>query len=98
MEQLRIGFPPRDPANPISRFLVGLVTLVLGLAGVALVVFVALPLAGIILSAAVGGMILALAGLVMMIPLILVAATVLALMTRNGQRKPGTYRARSYRR
>ena len=95
MEQLRIGFPPRDPANPIARFFFGLITMVLGLAAVAVVLFVALPLAGIILSAAVGGMILALAGLIMMIPLILVAATVLALMTRNGDRKPGTYRARS---
>jgi hypothetical protein len=96
MEQLRIGFPPRDPSNPISRFFFGLISVLLGLAAVAVVLFVAVPLAGIILSAAVGGMILALAGLVMMIPLILLTATVLALMTRTGERKSRTYGPRSY--
>lgn len=96
MEQLRLGLPPREAANPISRLLFGAAAIVVGLAVAAAVIFVVLPVLGIIVSAAVGGMILALAGIVMMIPLILVAGTVLALLTRNGARRPGTLRARSY--
>jgi hypothetical protein len=97
MEQLRLGFPPRDVANPLSRLVLGLVTVLLGIAAAALVLFVVLPLAGIIVSAAVGGMILALAGLVMMVPFILVAGTILAFMARSGPRRPGLYRVtRSY--
>ena len=37
MEQLRIGFPPPEAANPISRFLFGLVTLLVGIAAAAVV-------------------------------------------------------------
>ena len=96
MEQLRIGFPPPEAANPISRFVFGLVTLLLGIAAAAVVLFVGLPLAGIIVSAAVGGMILALAGLVMMVPFMLVAGTILVFMARNNARRPGLFRARSY--
>ena len=96
MEQLRIGFPPAEAANPVSRFVVGLVTLLLGIAAAAVVLFVGLPLAGIIVSAAVGGMILALAGLVMMVPFMLVAGTILAFMARNQSRRPGLFRARAY--
>jgi hypothetical protein len=97
MEQLRLGFPPRDAVNPLSRFVLGVVTVLLGIAAVALVLFVALPLAGIIVSAAVGGMILAVAGLVMMVPFILVAGTILAFMARSNARRPGLFRAtRSY--
>lgn len=68
MEQLRLGLPPRDAANPLARLLFGMIALVGGLGVLAVVLFVVLPLAGIIVSAAVGGAILALAGLVMMIP------------------------------
>jgi len=96
MEQLRLGFPPPGVANPISRFVFGLVTLLIGIAAAAVVLFVALPLAGIIVSAAVGGMILALAGLVMMVPFMLVAGTILVLMARSNTRRPGLFRARSY--
>jgi hypothetical protein len=95
MEQLRLGLPPRDASGPLARLLFGLVTIVVGLAVAAVVIFVVLPLLGIIVSAAVGGMLLALAGLVMMIPLILVAGTVLAFMARSNERKPTTYRARA---
>ena len=96
MEQLRLGLPPRDPANPLSRLLVGLFTVVLGLAIAAVVLFVAVPIAGIILSAAVGGVLLTLAGIVMMIPFLLVAGTVLVVMNRTGQRKASPVRARSF--
>lgn len=96
MEQLRIGFPSPEAANPLSRLVFGLVTLLVGIAAAAVVLFVALPLAGIIVSAAVGGMILALAGLVMMVPFMLVAGTILAFMARNQSRRPSLFRARSY--
>jgi hypothetical protein len=97
MEQLRLGFPPRDAGNPLSRLVFGLVTVLLGIAAAAVVLFIALPLAGIIVSAAVGGMILALAGLVMMVPFILVAGAVLAFLARSSARRPGLYRmTRSY--
>ena len=96
MEQLRLGFPPRDASNPVARLVFGLGTIVIGLAVAAVVIFVVLPLLGIIVSAAVGGMLLALAGIVMMIPLILVAATVLAFMARGNVRKAGAVRARTY--
>jgi hypothetical protein len=96
MEQLRLGFPPPEAANLVSRLAFGLVTLLVGIAAAALVLFVALPLAGIIVSAAVGGMILALAGLVMMIPFVLVAGTILVVMARSNTRRPSLFRARSY--
>lgn len=96
MEQLRLGFPPRDPSNPVGRLLFGLAALVMGVAAAALVILVILPLLGIIVSAAVGGMILAVAGVVMMIPFMLVAATVLAFMARNEARRPGALRARAH--
>ena len=96
MEQLRLGFTPRDPSNPLGRLLFGLAALLLGIAAAALVIFVVLPLLGIIVSAAVGGMILALAGVVMMIPFMLVAATVLAFMARAETRRPGALRARTH--
>lgn len=94
MEQLRIGFPPRDAVNPVSRVVFGLASIMLGIAAAAVVLFVGLPIAGIIVSAALGGMLLALAGLVMMMPFILLAATIMALVARPGARKPRTYRTR----
>jgi hypothetical protein len=95
MDQLRLGFPPRDASGPVARLVVGLGTIVIGLAVAAVVIFVVLPLVGIIVSAAVGGMLLALAGIVMMIPLILVAGTVLAFMARGNARKAGAFRTRA---
>ncbi len=95
MEQLRLGFPPRDSANPVGRLLFGLTAVIVGVTAAALVIFVILPLLGIIVSAAVGGMILAIAGVVMMIPFLLLAATVLAFMARNEARRPGPLRARA---
>jgi|KBSMisStaDraftv2_1062788.scaffolds.fasta_scaffold998504_2 uncharacterized membrane protein len=96
MEQLRIGLPPRDATNPIARLIFALIAIPVVLAIVAAVIFVVLPVLGIIVSAALGGIILALAGLLMMIPFILLATTVLALMARAHARKPRTIRARTY--
>jgi hypothetical protein len=90
MEQLRLTLPSRDPAHPFARLLFGLLALVIGLA---VLLFVVLPLVGIIVSAAVGGMILALAGVVMMIPLLLVAATVLIFLSRSSARRHASVRA-----
>lgn len=95
MEQLRLGYPPRDASGPLTRLILGLGTVVIGVAVAAVVIFVILPLLGIIVSAAVGGMLLALAGIVMMVPLILVAATVLAFMARGNGRKASALRAPS---
>ncbi len=96
MEQLRLGYPPRDASGPVARLLLGLGTVVIGVALAAVVIFVILPLLGIIVSAAVGGMLLALAGIVMMIPLILVAGTVLAFMARANARKAGAFPSRPH--
>jgi hypothetical protein len=96
MEQLRLGFPSRDAGNSFSRLLLGAGTLMVGLAVAAVAVLVVLPVLGIIVSAAVGGAILALAGVVMMVPLILVTGAVLALLARNNLRKPGPVRARRH--
>jgi hypothetical protein len=95
MEQLRLGLPPRDTANPLARLLFGAVALLAGLGALALVIFVVLPLAGMIVSAAVGGAILALAGLVMMIPFLLVTATVLVVFSRSGARRHASVRTHS---
>src|SRR5690348_5833897 len=94
MEQLRIGLPPRDTANPVSRLIFGLAAFVVGVSALALLVFVILPLVGIIVSAAVGGMILALAGVVMMIPFLIVAGTVL-IFSRSNARRHAALRAQS---
>jgi hypothetical protein len=96
MEQLRLGLPHRDAANPLSRLLFGLVTTLIVLAIAAAIMFVLVPVLGIIVSAAVGGIILALAGLLMMVPFMLLAGTVLALVARAQARKPGAVRARSH--
>ena len=94
MEQLRLGLAPQYAHNPLSRLAFGLLTVLAGLALAAVAIFVVLPLLGIIVSAAVGGMLLTLAGIVMMIPFVLVAATVLAFIARPGARKPGALRTR----
>jgi hypothetical protein len=96
MEQLRLGLPPRDAANPLARLWFGVIALLASLGLLAVLVFVALPLAGIIVSAAVGGAILALAGLVMMIPFLLVTATILVLFFRPGARRHGSVRSQSF--
>ena len=95
MEQLRLGLPPRDAANPLTRLMFGMLAVVAGLGLLAVLVFVVLPLAGIIVSAALGGAILALAGLVMMIPFLLVTATVFLLFSRSGARRHGSVRTHS---
>jgi hypothetical protein len=95
MEQLRLSLPSRDATNPFTRLLFGLFALLIGLAVLALVVFVVLPLVGIIVSAAVGGMILALAGVVMMIPFLLIAATVLIFLSRSSARRHASVRTHS---
>ena len=87
MEQLRLSLPPRDASNPLTRLVFGLLGVVVGLAALAVLIFVALPLIGIIVSAAVGGMLLALAGVVMMIPFMLVAGMVLFFVARSSARR-----------
>jgi len=96
MEQLRLSLPPRDAANPLTRLVFGLFALIVGLGVLAVLLFVALPLAGIIVSAAVGGMLLALAGVVMMIPFLLLAATVLVFMSRSGARRHASVRSHPF--
>lgn len=91
MEQLRLGYPGRSAANPVTRLLFGAAAVLIAVALIATIVFVVLPLLGIIVSAAVGGVLLTLAGLIMMVPLALVAGTVLAFMARNHPRLPRTY-------
>jgi len=59
------------------------------------ILFVILPLVGIIVSAAVGGMLLALAGVVMMIPFLLVAATIPIFFSRSSGRRHAAVRAQS---
>lgn len=95
MVQLRLDLPARDSGKPLSRVVFGALTLVLGLAVAALILFIALPLAGIIVSAALGGILLTLAGIVMMIPFLAIAGAVLVLMNRTSQRKPSPIRART---
>ena len=96
MEQLRITLPPRDATNPLIRLMFGLVATVVGLAILAVVLFVVLPLVGIIVSAAVGGVILALAGVVMMIPFVLLAATVLVFLSRSNARRHASVRSQTF--
>jgi hypothetical protein len=95
MEQLRIGLPPRDASNPVSRLLFGLAAVVVGVSVLAVILFVILPLVGIIVSAAIGDVILALAGVVMMIPFLLVAATILIFFSRSSARRHAAVRAQS---
>jgi positive regulator of sigma E activity len=96
MEQIRMDLPGRDASNPVSRLVFALIAIPIVLAIAAAVIFVVLPVLGIIVSAAVGGIILALAGILMMVPFMLLAGTVLALVARSHARKPGTIRARPY--
>jgi hypothetical protein len=95
MQQLRLSLPSRDPSSPFARLLFGLIALVLGVALLALVVFVILPLVGIIVSAALGGVLLAVAGVVMMIPFLLLAATVLVFYSRSNARRHADVRTSS---
>ena len=95
MEQLRIGLPPRNETPPASRLMFGLIAALIGISALAIVLFIVLPLVGIIVSAAVGGMLLALAGVVMMIPFLLVAATVLMFFSRSSARRHASVRTQS---
>jgi hypothetical protein len=96
MEQLRLGLTPPDAGNPLSRLVFGLLTAVITLAVGAVLLLIALPVVGIIVSAAVGGLILALAGIVMMVPFLAVAGTVLVLMNRTPARKSSPVRVRGH--
>ncbi|HTS53858.1 MAG TPA: hypothetical protein VMH26_11335 [Burkholderiales bacterium] len=97
MEQLRLGLPPRDTANPIARLMFGLLALVAGLGLIALLLFVVLPVAGLIVSAALGGILLALAGVVMMVPFLLVAGSVLIFFSRSSARRQASVRSNTAR-
>jgi positive regulator of sigma E activity len=72
--------------------LFGLLALAIGLAALAVVLFVVLPLVGIIVSAALGGMILALAGVVMMVPFLLLAGSVMIFFSRSSARRHASVR------
>ncbi len=82
MQQLRLGYLPRAMPGAGSRVLLAVVGLLLALGAGAVALFVMLPLVGIIVSAAVGGVILTLAGLVMMVPFLLVSAGVVLVLGR----------------
>jgi len=88
MHQLRLTrLPAREIGNPFSRLLITAIGLLAVLTVLSIVIFVAVPVVGVILSAAVGGAILALAGVVLMVPLFLVAGTVFALASRTQSRR-----------
>jgi hypothetical protein len=92
MEQLGLSLPSRDASHTLTRLMLGLLALIVGIAAV---LFVLLPVVGIIVSAAVGGMILALAGVVMMVPFLLIAATVLMFLSRSSARRHASVRTHS---
>jgi hypothetical protein len=96
MEQLRLGLTPHEAGNPLSRLVFGLLTALIVVAVAAVVLLIALPVAGIIVSAALGGLILALAGIVMMVPFLAVAGTILMLMNRTHARKSSPVRVRGH--
>lgn len=88
MHQLRLTtLHSRDMGHPFSRLFVTAIGLMTALTVLAIVVFVLVPLIGVILSAAVGGAILALTGIMLMTPLLLVTGTVYAWITRSNQRR-----------
>jgi hypothetical protein len=88
MHQLRLTtIQSRDVANPLSRLLIGAVGLLVAITAIALLLIVILPLIGVLISAAVGGVILAIAGLVLMVPLFLVAGTVVTFVHRGHSRR-----------
>ncbi len=90
MHQLRLNtLQTRDMGNPFSRLLLAAFGMVVVLAAIAVLLFIVVPVLGFILSAAVGGVILALAGIVLMVPLVLVAGTVAALIFRGSSRRAG---------
>jgi hypothetical protein len=77
--------------------LFGLLALVAGLGLVALLLFVVLPVAGLIVSAALGGVLLAVAGVVMMVPFLLVAGSLLIFFSRSSARRQAGVRSNSAR-
>ena len=91
MHQLRLTtLQTRDIGSPFSRLLVAAFGLVVVLAAIAVLLFIVVPVLGFILSAAVGGVILAVVGIVLMVPLILVAGTVAALVFRGSSKRAGS--------
>ncbi len=91
MQQLRLTtLQTRDVGNPFSRLLITAMGLLVVITVLAASLFVVVPILGVILSAAVGGVILALAGMMLMVPLFLVAGTVAALWTRGHSRRAGS--------
>lgn len=88
MHQLRLAtVHPRDLGNPFSRLLVTAIGLLTALTVLAAVVFVLVPIVGVLLSAAVGGAILALTGIILMTPLLLVAGTLYAWIRRSHRQR-----------
>ncbi len=88
MHQFRLTtLQTRDVGNPFSRLFFFAFGLVVVLAAIAIMLFLVVPLLGFILSAAVGGVILALVGIVLMVPLILVAGTVAAFIVKGNSKR-----------
>lgn len=73
----------RDIGNPFSRLFVTAIGVMTVLIVLAVAIVVLVPLIGVILSAAVGGALLALTGILLMAPLALVTGTVYAWLSRT---------------
>ena len=84
MQQLRLAtLHTRDLGNPFSRLLTTALGMMVVLTILATVLLIVVPVLGVILSAAVGGVILAIAGIMLMTPLFLIAGTVVAFVSRG---------------
>lgn len=88
MHQLRLAtLHPRDIGNPFSRLFVTAIGMLTVLAVLAAVLCVLVPIVGVLLSAAVGGAILTLAGIMLMTPLLLITGTVYAWVSRSHRQR-----------
>lgn len=88
MQQLRLTTAhSQELGNPFSRLLATAIGLLVVITVLATVLFVVIPILGVILSAAVGGVILALTGLMLMVPMLIVASTVLGFWVRGRSRQ-----------
>ena len=87
MQQLRLStVHSRDLGNPFSRWLATAVGMLVVMTCLALFLCIVVPILGVSLSAAVGGVILALTGIMLMVPMLVVAGTVAGIWTRGRSR------------
>lgn len=87
MQQLRLSTAhARHIAHPFSRLLATAIGMLVVITVLAVFLFVVVPILSVILSAAVGGVILTFTGLVLMVPLFVVAATIASFWTRARSR------------